>query len=500
MICVSIARGRHRYVMAEHRHLVEQGAELVELRLDYIRRAVNLKRLLTNRPSPVIATCRREKDHGKWTKSEEERLMLLRTAIVDGADYVDLEEDIAELIPRHGKTKRIISYHNFSETPDDLPELARRLAAKDADIVKIATMANDPHDNVRMLEMVRTAPVPTVGICMGELGTPTRLLTGRYGAPFTYATFHSERTLAPGQLSFHEMKAIYDYDRIGPDTRLFGVIADPVGHSYSPRIHNAAFRATETDAAYLPFRVPRHFLAAFFDDVPELGIRGLSVTIPHKEAVIRLLTKVDKAADAIGAVNTVIFQEDGEIVGYNTDQKAAMSSLLSAPGFKGKEHPLEGQEAIVLGAGGVARAIVYGLIKHGARVTIASRTFSRAEDLAERFGARAVSWDERYGRRWNIIVNCTPVGMHPKVEETPFERQYLRRGMVVFDTVYNPENTLLVKEARAKECRVVTGIDMFVRQAALQFKLFTGKDAPRDVMAEEMRVATSPARGRVRRA
>ncbi len=496
MICVSIARGRHRYMMAEHRHLVEQGAELVELRLDFIRRAVNLKRLLNNRPSPVIATCRRERDHGKWTKSERERLMLLRAAIADGADYVDLEEDIADQIPRYGQTKRIISYHNFEETPDDLLGLANRLASLDADIVKIATMAHDPHDNIRMLDMVKRAPVPTVGICMGELGTPTRLLTGRYGAPFSYATFHSERTLAPGQLSFHEMKEVYDYDRIGPRTSLYGVIADPIGHSYSPRIHNAAFRAAGIDAAYLPFRVPRHFLSSFFDDVPELGIRGLSVTIPHKEAVLRLLTKVDKAADKIGAVNTVVFQDDGQIVGYNTDQKAAMASLMATPGLKGREAPLEGQQALVLGAGGVARAIVYGLVRHGARVTIASRTFARAEDLAEQFNAKAVTWAERYGRRWDIVINGTPIGMHPNVEETPYEKQYLRRGMIVFDTVYNPENTLLVKEARAKECRVVTGIDMFVRQAALQFKLFTGQDAPRDVMRDEMRQATSPARRR----
>ncbi len=483
-------------MMAEHRHLVEQGAELVELRLDYIRRAVNLKRLLRDRPCPVIATCRREQDHGKWSKSEEERLMLLRTAIVDGVEYVDLEEDIADRIPRYGDTKRIISYHNFDDTPDDLPELARRLAAKDADIIKIATMAHDPHDNWRMLEMVQQAPIPTVGICMGEIGTPTRLLTGRYGAPFTYATFHAERTLAPGQLSFSEMQEVYNYDRIGPETRLFGVIADPIGHSYSPRIHNAGFRSLKLDAAYLPFRIPRQYLASFFGDVATLGIRGLSVTIPHKESVMRLLTKVDKAADAIGAVNTVVFQDDGEIIGYNTDQKAAIASLLATSGLKSREEPLAGLQALVLGAGGVARAVVYGLARQKAKVTIASRTVARAEELAERFGAKAVTWAERFGRKWDVVINCTPVGMHPNVDESPFEKQYLRRGMIVFDTVYNPENTLLVKEARAKECRVITGIDMFVRQAALQFKLFTGRDAPRDVMRDEMRLATSPAKRR----
>ena len=202
MICVSIARGRHKHVMAEHRHLVEQGAELVEIRLDYIRRQINLKRLLRDRGCPVIATCRRADDQGKWEGSEESRLMLLRAAIAEGVEYVDLEADIADGIPRYGKTKRIISMHNFRETPENLEEIHARLANHDADIVKIATMANDPHDNVRMLQLVRDSQVPTIGICMGEIGTPSRILASKFGAPFTYSTFHHERTLAPGQLSF----------------------------------------------------------------------------------------------------------------------------------------------------------------------------------------------------------------------------------------------------------------------------------------------------------
>ena len=216
MICVSIARGRHRQVMAEHRHLVEEGAELVEIRLDYIRRQIDLKRLLRDRACPVIATCRRAEDQGRWEGNEESRQMLLRAAIVEGVEYVDLEADIAGGIPRYGKTKRIVSFHNFRETPDDLEAIHARLASLDADIVKIATMAHEPHDNVRMLQLVRHSKIPTVGICMGEIGTPSRILAGKFGAPFTYATFHHERTLAPGQLSFRQMQ-----DEPGEHVRLF---------------------------------------------------------------------------------------------------------------------------------------------------------------------------------------------------------------------------------------------------------------------------------------
>src|SRR5688572_1761766 len=176
MICVSIGRGRHRHAIAEHKHLAEQGAELVELRLDYINGRINLKRLLDNRPTPVVITCRREADGGRYTQDEDARRMLLRSAIVAGVEYVDLEEDIARSIPRYGATRRIVSLHDFHKTPDDLEAIHARLASLDADIVKLATMANRPRDNVRMLELVKSAKVPTVGMCMGDIGTPSRIL------------------------------------------------------------------------------------------------------------------------------------------------------------------------------------------------------------------------------------------------------------------------------------------------------------------------------------
>ena len=286
MICVSIGRGRHRSMIAEARHVAEQGAQLVELRLDYIRRAVNIKRLLANRRCPIIATCRREEDGGKWNSSNEDRMTLLRQAIAEGVDYVDLEEDIAGQIPRYGTTKRIISYHNFVETPEDVQSIHKSLCQKDPDIVKIATLAHHPHDNLRLLQLSENSKVPTVAFCMGEQGTPSRLLSGRVGAPFTYATFHEERALAPGQLSYRQMTEMYRYEDINKSTAVFGVVADPVGHSLSPVIHNAAFIDSELDMVYMPFRVPLDELGSFLGDCPDLGIKGLSVTIPHKEEVM----------------------------------------------------------------------------------------------------------------------------------------------------------------------------------------------------------------------
>ncbi len=494
MICVSIGRGRHKHVIAEHKHLVDRGAELVELRLDYINGEVNIRRLIGERPCPVVVTCRRKCDGGKWAGSEEQRRMLLRTAIAEGVEYVDIEEDVAAEIPRFGRTRRIISLHDFRKTPDDLETVHRHLAALDADIVKICTMANHPHDNLRMLRLVGQSKIPMIGICMGDIGIPTRILAGRFGSPFTYATFHHERALAPGQLSYQQMTEVYRCDEINSETDVFGVIADPVGHSLSPLIHNKAFREMKLNKVYIPLRVAREALAQFVQDAPEMGIKGLSVTIPHKESMIAQLTQADGAVRGIGATNTVVFEGDQRL-GYNTDYRAAMSSLEAALGAKAEgDNPLKGKTALVLGAGGVAKAIAYGLLRREVHVVLTDGVAAKAKELAERFECRAADWAQRHTVPADILINCTPVGMHPNVDQTPFERRHMKPSMLVFDAVYNPENTLLVKEARAQKCRVVTGVDMFVRQAALQFKLFTGREGPADLMRDVIRRAIAAAR------
>ena len=489
MICVSIGRGRHRHMVAEHRHMVEQGAQLVELRLDYINGEINLKRMLADRPGPVVITCRRENDGGKYTGPEEQRLMMLRTAIAEGVEYVDLEDDIASAIPRFGKTKRIISLHDFRKTPSDLELVHRRLSELDPDVIKICTMANHPHDNLRMLQVAKQSKIPTIGLCMGDIGIPTRVLAGRFGAPFTFATFHHERALAPGQLSYQQMTEVYRYEQIDADTEVFGVMADPIGHSLSPLIHNTAFEHLGMNKVYLPFRVPREDLSQFVDEAPQLGLRGLSVTIPHKETIVKKLTKADGAVRGIGATNTVIF--DGkQRLGYNTDYRAAMAGLETAMKIEpGEGDSLSGKTALVLGAGGAGKAIAYGLIRRGANVVLSDIAPRPANEMAKRFKCRAIDWSARHTVTADLLLNCTPVGMHPNVDETPYDKHHLRPSMIVFDAVYNPENTLLIKHARGRNCKVVTGIEMFVRQACMQFKLFTGEEGPADLMRDVIKRA-----------
>ncbi|MEE8452973.1 MAG: shikimate dehydrogenase, partial [Thermoguttaceae bacterium] len=406
----------------------------------------------------------------------------------------DLEEDIAGMVPRFGSTKRIISLHDFRKTPDDLEAIHRRLCELDPDIVKICTMANHPADNVRILRLVRRSDVPTVGLCMGDIGIPTRVLAGRFGAPFSFATFHHERALAPGQLSYQQMTEVYDYDRIDAETEVYGVIADPIGHSLSPQIHNAAFRHLKLNKVYLPIRVPREDLSRFLEQAPELGIKGLSVTIPHKESVLKQLTEADGAVRGIGAANTVLFDGKNRL-GYNTDYRAAMSSLEEAvTEDRDEENPLGGKTALILGAGGVGKAIAYGLIRRGVKVVLADIAQQQATELADRFKCRSIEWSLRHTVSADLLINCTPVGMHPNVDETPYDKHHLRPSMVVFDAVYNPENTMLIKNARGRNCTVVTGVDMFVRQACYQFKLFTGQEGPADLMRRVVKRATGAAK------
>jgi len=479
---------------AEHQLLADHKIPLTELRVDFITRDVDIPRLLRDRPTPVLVTCRRPQDGGRWRYSEEQRLTLLRTAIAQGAEYVDLEWDVALNVRRYGTTKRVVSYHNFQETPQNLPAIWEKMRALDPDVIKIATMANAPEDNWVTLGITKNADIPTVAFCMGDMGTPSRILCGKFGAPFTFASISSEKQLAPGQLSFEMMRTTYRYDDIQPSTKILGVIADPVAHSMSPVIHNACLRKDGLDMVYLPFRVPSEGLDAFIDQAAKFDIMGLSVTIPHKERILRCVNDIDNDVSAVKACNTVLFRKNLR-EGKNTDISAAMRVLK-----QGLEIPVDqkkafnGMRALVLGGGGVAKAIAWGLMQEGARVFVSARNRQQADMIAADLKLDTLDWETRQNFSGEILVNGTPVGMFPNMNESPYPADALREGMVVFDTIYNPQNTLLIKQAKAAGSHVVYGSDMFIEQAAMQYKYFTGREADKAVMADALRRAINPAK------
>jgi len=496
MICATIGRGRHGSLLEEWKAAARDGAELVELRLDCLRREVDLKRVLTERPTPMIITLRRAADGGLWRGDEEKRQRLLREAIALGVDYVDIEMDVARQIRKFGRTKRIISYHNLKMTPEDLADIAEQCDELDADVVKVATLASSLSDAVYALRVAQQAVVPTVAIAMGEVGFFTRILGAKLRAPFTYANYNPDRVFAPGMPSFQLLKRDYHYDEINDRTDVYAVIGDPIGQSLSPAIHNAAFRHLGLNKVLVPIRIPAGSLKSSLDELGWLGIKGYSVTIPHKEEMAALVQQREDTVERTGSCNTMVV-ENGKRVGYNTDYPAAIGTLEDALGRRpqGEESsPLLDRQALILGAGGVARSLAFGLMHRGAAVTIASRNDEKATRLANEVGCRAIHWGTRAGTKSDTLINCTPVGMHPKVDETPAPPAAFRAGMLVFDTVYHPENTMFLKLARERGCTTVTGVDMFVQQAALQFQLYTGHEAPMQLMRDVMKNKLSPIR------
>jgi 3-dehydroquinate dehydratase/shikimate dehydrogenase len=413
---------------------------------------------------------------GRWTGDEARRIELLEEADRLGADFIDIELDSLSRFRRHGRAKLIVSYHNFTETPSDIEAIARQIEGTDADIVKIAVQANSLRDNLTIFRVLRAARKPTIAVTMGEHGHISRVLGPKFGAFLVFASLGAGREAAPGQVPVRDMLELYHSRDIGPATRVYGVIANPVAHSMSPAIHNAAFYHCGVDAVYLPFRVDD--VADFIPAYKELPVDGYSVTLPHKEAVIPLLDEIQPLAKRIGAVNTIVAR-DGRLHGSNTDWSAAVKAI---EGGLPEGRSLSGKRVLLLGAGGASRAMAFGLAERGCHVTIANRTHERGVRLAADVGCEVVPMADIGSVPYDILVNGTSVGMHPKVEGIPIDPALLRPDALTFDSVYNPLETRLLREARTVGCCTVDGLQMFVNQAVQQFELWTGLAAPRELM------------------
>ncbi|GAB4816977.1 hypothetical protein N2152v2_004023 [Parachlorella kessleri] len=499
LLCTSLTAKTVEGMLAEAQEALAAGADLVELRIDYLTSfspEQDLPRLQHGCPLPAIVTYRPDWEAGKYSGPEGPRLAALRLAAQLGFAYVDIELKAAkEFIGSSGRkpetTRLIVSSHNYEETPptEELLGLVDRCVAAGADIVKFATMARDISDAARVLHVLQqsTPRRPTIALAMGERGQISRLLAPKFGGFLTFGALSPERQSAPGQPTLQQLRELYRLQRQSSTTKVYGIVGNPVSHSRSPAIHNAAMETVGFDGVYVPLLVddmPR-FLEAFAD--PDFA--GFSVTIPHKEAALRGASEVDPTAEQIGAVNTLVRQPRGGLKGYNTDWSAAIEAIEKGLGGATQpgSSPLKGKRVVVLGAGGAGRALAFGAATRGAGVVvIANRSRERAEQLAAELSdqlgvtAEACSLDEVASGQvfGDILVNTTSVGMHPKEEESPVPARSLSSYQLVFDAVYTPLQTQLLRDAQAAGCRVVTGDLMFVGQAADQFKLFTGMEPP----------------------
>ena len=466
LACDTTDAMRRGYLAADPR------ADVVELRLDLVR-DLDLDRLLSLRGKPKLAPVRSRQQGGGARPADREAL--LRRALAAGVEYLDLEfgEQDHVLLKGRGRTRRILSHHDFDGTPADLQALHREMRQDAGEaLVKIVTFADAASDVLRMRDLLRSAaPGSLIAFCMGAKGVPSRILAPLWGSAALYAPARGAADSAPGQVALEDLFDLYRVDRIGPGTRLLGVLGFPVGHSLSPRVHNAALGALDLDCRYLPFEA--RTMAEFLPLLSELRLRGLSVTLPHKETILPHLDALDDSARRIGAVNTVV-KIWNRLEGFNTDAEAAVAPLRS-------RRTLRGAHAAVLGAGGAARALVHGLMQEGARVTLFNRTPERARDLARSLGARSLPWSRLRGFGADLLVNATSVGMAPDIDRTPVPGSWIASPLV-YDIIYNPPETRLLREARTRGLEVIGGLEMFVAQAAAQFDLFTGRAAPLDVM------------------
>jgi 3-dehydroquinate dehydratase/shikimate dehydrogenase len=453
----------------------------IELRLDWLRSDSERSRLLRwlkrNRPrgTTFLATCRRREGGGRLQSGVQAELYWLNEAREAGCSWCDLEIETLRELPR-GKAlndlglppRILLSSHDFQRMPSRLPSLDSAAPAQ-AGALKIAAQARTYRDSLRLLRLARSTP-HIVAVPMGEVGLPARILALREGSALAYAPIGEATAL--GQVSLHALKHLYRAHELTHRTRVYGVIGDPVGHSLSPLLHNTGFIAGRIDAVYLPFLVKdlRDFLKA----VPEFGVRGFSVTIPHKQSILKHLQECEPLAAEIGAVNTVVVRRDGSLFGCNTDYIGILRALE-------KKLALAGSRVLIFGAGGVARAAAFALAKAGAHVGICARRQNAARELARAVGGEVVPRRVLQAESFDVILNATPIGMHPNDRISPLSSGELN-CRVVMDLINRPQMTQLLKLAARKDIITISGVEMFVPQGVAQWELWTGRQAPESAM------------------
>jgi 3-dehydroquinate dehydratase/shikimate dehydrogenase len=492
-ICIALGFPEVETLLAHARKEYEAGERFLEFRLDYLptpeQGVVAIRKFLSRHADcTILATCRRHQNHGRYNGSVEEQVRILEAAIGAGANAVDIEIESAEncverLQSLRSQTYVLLSYHNYGGTPP-LDSVVRRMSRIPADGYKIVTTARKPSDNYRVLALARSnSKTPMVLLAMGEMGFPTRVLSTALGGLYTYATPSSANGTASGQVCARQLRHLYRTEKFTRDVRIYGVIADPVRHSISPAVHNRAFQARRIDAVYLPFLVKPVQLKDFLILADKLPLTGFSVTIPHKQKILRYLDLIDPLARRIGAVNTV-WRKAGKWRGANTDVDGILQPL--------KRHVRLGKSSVlVVGNGGAARGAAYALAESGAKLAITGRNLDRVRALAKACDAEPLSREHAQARMFDVLIHATPLGMFPRVDQCFFPDRIPAK--IVFDMVYNPLETLLAKKARAQGATVIPGLEMFLDQATRQFEIWTGENAPRAVMEKAALEALSAA-------
>jgi 3-dehydroquinate dehydratase/shikimate dehydrogenase len=439
-------------------------ADLVELRLDGIR-DLDVGRTLVGRQLPVIVTCRAPWEGGRFDGSEDERRRILAAALQLGAEYIDVEwrAGFGDLIASTGGRRIVVSNHDFDGVPPDLAERARAMRATGAELIKMAIMAKNLSDSLPLIDIAVDGPA--VVIAMGDAGTPSRVLARRFHSRWTYAG----DGVAPGQISVARMLREFRFRQIGSDTAIYGVAGNPVMHSLSPVMHNSAFASERVDAVFVPLQAESFGDFAAFAD--RIDVAGASVTIPFKRDALAAAESADAVSQRIGAANTL-----------RRNGRSWDATNTDVAGFLAPLNDVSGKRASVLGAGGAARAVAVALASVGARVTVHARRPDQAREVASLVDGDIGEWPPRPSS-WDVLVNCTPIGSVVCPDASPLPGGPFD-GELVYDLIYKPAETRLMREARLAGCRTIGGLPMLIAQAERQFEWWTGRRPRPGVMRD----------------
>ena len=476
----------------------EKKADLIELRLDYINKLTfnDLQRIISMIRIPVIVSCRRKKDCGKFKGSEEERITIIKEAIKSGVAYVDIEDDtedeviksLKNLAVQKGETKIILSHHDFEKTPglEELKSIYEKAGRYHPDLIKIVTAAGNINDNFKIFKLLRQKEKDhkLIAFCLGLKGQSSRILSRKFGSQVTFAALEEGKESAAGQLTIDELAETYNLKRIDEETVILGIVGKDAEKTASVHFHNHLFRNKKINAVFVPFKIDGEIsnleskssretdseeLKLFFDNVKKFPIKGLAVTNPHKINAMKYLNEIDEEAKKIGAINTII-KKNGSLAGCNTDLAGAVKALE-------EKADLSGKKVLIIGAGGAARAIIRGLKQKNAALTVANRTFETAEKIAQEFGVNCCRLNELNLEDKDIIINASLKNLIP---EDCLKPQIMNKK-IIMDINYQPKMTEFLAQfltrvaasGKKNDPKIITGEKMLIYQAAEQLNLWT---------------------------
>ena len=490
-VCVAVSASDPADLIEKAEALARDNSFL-EFRLDYISRPGSalpkIQEFTSSHPHiTVIGTCRRAASGGKFQGSIPAQLEILAKTAAAGCQLIDIElQTIARLKPAQieklrSKAAIILSFHDFKAT-EKLDETLAKMSRYPADFYKVVSTARSLSDNVAMMKFLERHrdDHSLVGLCMGEQGIISRILSVRAGSKFTFAAVTESEKTAPGQVTAQELRSTFRIDQVDAATKVFGVVGDPIAHSLSPAIMNAALRRENVNGVFLPLHAKT--LKDLLACVREIPIQGLAITMPYKQDILPHLDNTDPFTAKIGACNTVVRSQDGKLYGFNTDTSGVVRPLE-------QRMSLNDARILVIGAGGAARAAVFGLRERGAQIFILNRSLASAQKLARQAKAKTIKRADLKRLDFDVIINATPIGMG-NTRETPLNADEIK-AQYVFDMVYDPAETKLLQLAKLRGAQVIPGREMFVHQAARQFEIWTGKPAPREDMLRIVELALS---------